>query len=248
MPMGWTWKHIAGFTALAFTVWITLYAIEWSIRTGGSVSMGDALLDWLGRAVMLQWVHRYQGLGAGILAFAAGAFVYANGAADRKAAQANRSADRYVRSLAIVMRLRERFYRINNELIAAAGNVGFPDRQSKNFSVAASQIENLDGQLMDAYNVGSEFGAWLAGATQQVRDAFEIATKPGASADDTRRLAGFSYGAWLVLKDPAMLLTDDGSYRRHKTLLSESDQDIMRLSRVTRDDLWASRNYLMNDW
>src|SRR5690606_27896423 len=73
--MGWGWKNIVGLICVAIAIWLISYMVEWSIRTGGQVHMGDALMRWWSNVVMLRWVERYQTLLAGILAVAAGSFV-----------------------------------------------------------------------------------------------------------------------------------------------------------------------------
>ncbi|MHA6731790.1 hypothetical protein [Devosia sp. A369] len=246
--MGWTWRNVAGYVALAFVVWLVFYTVEWRIRTNGEVDLGDAFFAWLGRVVMLEWVYRYQALGAGVLAFLAGAFVFMNGVADRRSADSQRSEERYERSLTTIMRVRERFYRVENELLQMNRNAGYLDRQQRNLTRAIDQLEHIERELVQAYNVGSEFGAWLGGASQQISDAIEVATMPTATADDVKRLLGIAHAAWLVLKDPTLLLTDGGYYRRHQVWLSDDDKSALSASGVTRDDVWASKQYLQGGW
>lgn len=90
--MNWKkWKTpILGWACVALVVWALLYAIYWHDRTGHVLHWGDALVNWLGDVVMLQWVKSYQTLVAGLLAALAGAFVYLTAIYQRRAAIADR--------------------------------------------------------------------------------------------------------------------------------------------------------------
>lgn len=97
---------------IAFAVWLISYTVEWSIRTDGKVSVGDALLGWWGDVVMLNWVERYQTLVAGILAVAAGAFAFAATVYQRRATLRDRADEQYAGAIATLYVMRGHFQRL----------------------------------------------------------------------------------------------------------------------------------------
>lgn len=244
----WTWKNWLALAGVVAGSILLSFIVQWHITTGWRVFWLDGLIRWWGDFVMFGWVSTYQTLLAGLLAAAAGGFVLANGAADRREAEKVRNTERYERSFTFIEGVQERLLRMGTELTSALDGDDPIEQRRAHFDRFREELDALDRSVSEATRVGAEFSGWLRSSAQQIRDSYYRAIKPSGTIEDTKFLLAVVFANRVVLKWPDAMLNQEGYYRRHKVPLDEMEKLALQHTGVSSDKIWSANRYISERW
>lgn len=110
----WTWKNWIGVAAVFGGFWLLCYGLYWRSRTHPAISVGDALINWWGDVVLLQWVDTT--LASGVLAVIAASTVLIAAAIDRRHRRREAQFERIDGALTIIDRAQLSLRRLGHEI------------------------------------------------------------------------------------------------------------------------------------
>jgi hypothetical protein len=212
----WKWP-IVGWAGAAIALWALLYGFYWHDRTGRQIFWGDAIVDWIGDVVMLQWVINYQTLVGGVLALIGGGAVVWSALAQRQWAVADTIASRAEATLSAITAMRIGFQRVYNELttLTETPEMMVPgwERERQNRLIEA--IEDLEDQILDVAHLGT-IAELLQFATSTMRDKVRSVSIDGWP-EEHRVAAGIAAAVGAYLMDGSRLIGPAGRAEHKKS-------------------------------
>ena len=239
----WKWP-IVSYCCLAVGLWALLYGFYWQDRTGHQVYWGDALVNWVGDVVMLQWVRSYQELIGGVLTLTAGAFVIFTAWYQRQKVEEDRLAARVQLLVTDLVKAQTRFRKIYVQL------------RSGEYEEAKASLPTLDLMGDDLSHHSTMLGSWVQYLAMEISRDLEIMARPVEPfRDNLERLAdsrnaprrhvtratanavvGYEY-----FKKVDRLVDGDGNFSAVPASLTDLENRLAQHAKVKADSLYLTQ-------